>query len=134
MEENSTKNELNNLLFKCVDLFFKIKTDEWISSMMKLYALCTLDDLPMFLAALERLLARAAGKSYEDLVKYLGDPKFRNICGLNWKSFDYGYRCKTCGESDLSAVCLNCFNNANHEGHDCIFLRFYFFIHFFFLF
>ncbi|KAJ0395525.1 hypothetical protein P43SY_001272 [Pythium insidiosum] len=42
----------------------------------------------------------------------------RHKCEEVWHGDHMAYRCRTCGLSDSSCMCLACFDPADHEGHD----------------
>ncbi|KAL7721203.1 E3 ubiquitin-protein ligase [Entamoeba marina] len=44
--------------------------------------------------------------------------KCRNVGAANSKTFVY--RCKTCQTTSTSCICVECFKNGNHEGHDYV--------------
>jgi len=39
-------------------------------------------------------------------------------CGTTWKQGELAYLCNTCGQDPTCAVCIPCFRDGNHEGHD----------------
>ena len=39
-------------------------------------------------------------------------------CSNAWQGNHMAYRCRTCGMSDSSCMCVECFDLAQHEGHD----------------
>ena len=39
-------------------------------------------------------------------------------CSNAWQGDHMAYRCRTCGLSDSSCMCVECFDPAEHEGHD----------------
>uniref|UniRef100_K3WDX6 E3 ubiquitin-protein ligase n=1 Tax=Globisporangium ultimum (strain ATCC 200006 / CBS 805.95 / DAOM BR144) TaxID=431595 RepID=K3WDX6_GLOUD len=51
------------------------------------------------------------------LVSKYGSVK-RSKCEEVWHGDHMAYRCRTCGLSDSSCMCLGCFNPDDHEGHD----------------
>ncbi|KAF1325469.1 putative ubiquitin-protein ligase of the n-recognin family, partial [Globisporangium splendens] len=51
------------------------------------------------------------------LVNKYGSVK-RSKCEEVWHGDHMAYRCRTCGLSDSSCMCLGCFNPDDHEGHD----------------
>ncbi|XP_078428667.1 proteolysis 6 isoform X2 [Wolffia australiana] len=42
----------------------------------------------------------------------------RRVCGAVWGRGDLAYRCRTCEHDPTCAICVPCFQNGNHEGHD----------------
>ncbi|KAI9116015.1 hypothetical protein K1719_012945 [Acacia pycnantha] len=42
----------------------------------------------------------------------------RGVCGAVWGHNDIAYRCRTCEHDPTCAICVPCFENGNHEGHD----------------
>ncbi|XP_057971426.1 E3 ubiquitin-protein ligase PRT6 [Malania oleifera] len=42
----------------------------------------------------------------------------RGVCGAVWGNNDLAYRCRTCGHDPTCAICVPCFQNGNHKGHD----------------
>ncbi|GAB9474731.1 putative ubiquitin-protein ligase of the n-recognin family [Globisporangium polare] len=51
------------------------------------------------------------------LVNKYGSVK-RSKCEEVWHGDHMAYRCRTCGLSDSSCMCLGCFDPDDHEGHD----------------
>ncbi|KAM7256820.1 hypothetical protein ACFE04_012561 [Oxalis oulophora] len=41
------------------------------------------------------------------------------LCSASWTYDDVGYSCRTCGLDPSRAICVPCFQNGNHTGHDC---------------
>ncbi|KAK3255956.1 hypothetical protein CYMTET_34888 [Cymbomonas tetramitiformis] len=39
-------------------------------------------------------------------------------CGALWGGKEYAYRCRTCEMDPTCAICMQCFINGDHEGHD----------------
>ncbi|KAH3673253.1 hypothetical protein WICPIJ_009872 [Wickerhamomyces pijperi] len=39
-------------------------------------------------------------------------------CGVKFVRGEPIYRCNTCGNDDSSGICVNCFDESQHEGHD----------------
>ena len=39
-------------------------------------------------------------------------------CGLVWTANFVAYRCRTCAISPCMSLCADCFQLANHQGHD----------------
>ncbi|KAI4354491.1 hypothetical protein L6164_003346 [Bauhinia variegata] len=42
----------------------------------------------------------------------------RGVCGSVWGQNDIAYRCRTCEHDRTCAICVPCFENGNHKGHD----------------
>ncbi|GLT79208.1 hypothetical protein SLA2020_507030 [Shorea laevis] len=42
----------------------------------------------------------------------------RGVCGAVWGHNDIAYRCRSCEHDPTCAICVPCFQNGNHEGHD----------------
>lgn len=42
----------------------------------------------------------------------------RGVCAAVWGSTDLAYRCKTCEHDPTCAICVPCFQNGDHTGHD----------------
>lgn len=42
----------------------------------------------------------------------------RGVCGSVWGHNDIAYRCRTCEQDPTCAICVPCFENGNHKGHD----------------
>ncbi|KAJ7950319.1 E3 ubiquitin-protein ligase PRT6 [Quillaja saponaria] len=42
----------------------------------------------------------------------------RGVCGAVWGQNDIAYKCRTCGYDPTCAICVPCFENGNHIGHD----------------
>ena len=42
----------------------------------------------------------------------------QSVCGAVWKRGNIAYRCLDCEVDANSAVCVDCFRAADHEGHD----------------
>ncbi|CEG36557.1 e3 ubiquitin-protein ligase [Plasmopara halstedii] len=47
----------------------------------------------------------------------------RVLCGYLFQRNDIVFNCKTCQFDETCVLCLNCFQNGNHEGHDVYFHR-----------
>ena len=47
----------------------------------------------------------------------------RGLCGYLFQRHDIAFNCRTCGADDTCVVCVQCFQNGNHEGHDVLFHR-----------
>lgn len=54
--------------------------------------------------ALKRLAKMSAGQ--------------RGVCGAVWGDSDIAYRCRTCELDPTCAICVPCFENGDHKGHD----------------
>ncbi|KAJ4789311.1 E3 ubiquitin-protein ligase PRT6 [Rhynchospora pubera] len=42
----------------------------------------------------------------------------RGVCGAVWGQNDLAYRCRTCEHDPTCAICVPCFQNGDHTGHD----------------
>lgn len=42
----------------------------------------------------------------------------RGVCGAVWGHNDIAYRCRTCEQDPTCAICVPCFENGDHKGHD----------------
>ncbi|KAK7293058.1 hypothetical protein RJT34_15919 [Clitoria ternatea] len=42
----------------------------------------------------------------------------RGVCGAVWGNSDIAYRCRTCEHDPTCAICVPCFENGDHKGHD----------------
>ncbi|XP_078178382.1 proteolysis 6 isoform X3 [Carex rostrata] len=42
----------------------------------------------------------------------------RGVCGSVWGHNDLAYRCRTCEHDPTCAICVPCFQNGDHTGHD----------------
>lgn len=41
-----------------------------------------------------------------------------SVCGKVWKSDQLAYKCKTCERDPTCVICVECFREGDHEGHD----------------
>ncbi|PRP88998.1 e3 ubiquitin-protein ligase UBR1-like [Planoprotostelium fungivorum] len=41
-----------------------------------------------------------------------------NVCGAVWKDGDQAYKCTTCEMDSSCAICVDCFANGQHKGHE----------------
>ncbi|PRP81502.1 E3 ubiquitin-protein ligase UBR3-like [Planoprotostelium fungivorum] len=62
------------------------------------------------------LIGESVGVDYETILKNL--EKSTTVCGVSWKRDALIVTCKTCGLDPTCAICMPCFQNGNHEGHD----------------
>lgn len=46
-----------------------------------------------------------------------------SVCGKVWKGGELAYKCKTCERDSTCVVCVQCFHNADHTGHDFAMIR-----------
>ncbi|CAD5119934.1 DgyrCDS8513 [Dimorphilus gyrociliatus] len=60
----------------------------------------------------------ADGNSFEEFSKIVKKFDDSPTCGLVWTSNFVAYRCRTCGISPCMSLCADCFNAADHSGHD----------------
>ncbi|KAI4340077.1 hypothetical protein MLD38_024949 [Melastoma candidum] len=60
------------------------------------------------------------GDDPQEVLKYLSELNVgqRGVCGAVWGNNDIAYRCRTCEHDATCAICVPCFENGNHEGHD----------------
>ncbi|XP_058099239.1 E3 ubiquitin-protein ligase PRT6-like isoform X1 [Magnolia sinica] len=42
----------------------------------------------------------------------------RGVCGAVWGQNDIAYHCRTCEHDPTCAICVPCFQNGDHKGHD----------------
>lgn len=49
----------------------------------------------------------------------------RGLCGYVFQRNDIAFNCKTCQLDETCVLCLQCYRNGNHEGHDIFFHRTY---------
>lgn len=47
----------------------------------------------------------------------------QGLCGYIFQRNDIAFNCKTCQLDETCVLCLNCYQNGNHEGHDIFFHR-----------
>eukprot|EP00178_Gracilaria_changii_P007181 TRINITY_DN229_c0_g1_i1.p1 TRINITY_DN229_c0_g1~~TRINITY_DN229_c0_g1_i1.p1 ORF type:complete len:1999 (+),score=196.21 TRINITY_DN229_c0_g1_i1:11536-17532(+) len=52
-----------------------------------------------------------------------GEAARNGVCGRVWKEDELAYKCKTCERDPSCVICVECFRNGNHEGHDYAMLR-----------
>ena len=45
-------------------------------------------------------------------------PEVINPCGKEWNAGDLAYRCRDCQKTNSSSVCVSCFKESDHVGHD----------------
>ncbi|KAI0557243.1 E3 ubiquitin-protein ligase UBR1-like protein [Gracilaria domingensis] len=45
------------------------------------------------------------------------------VCGRVWREDELAYKCRTCERDPSCVICVPCFRNGNHEGHDYAMLR-----------
>jgi len=62
----------------------------------------------------------AGTKDPNEFFKDLANSKLLNVgaCETTWSYGDTAYKCKTCQLDPTSALCINCFQAGDHEGHD----------------
>eukprot|EP01105_Mastigella_eilhardi_P008420 TRINITY_DN2041_c0_g1_i2.p1 TRINITY_DN2041_c0_g1~~TRINITY_DN2041_c0_g1_i2.p1 ORF type:complete len:1518 (+),score=333.19 TRINITY_DN2041_c0_g1_i2:101-4555(+) len=53
--------------------------------------------------------------SFEEIKRYAPPP---SVCGLVWKHGATAYKCRECESDPTCAVCVQCFVEADHTGHD----------------
>ncbi|DBA01977.1 TPA: hypothetical protein N0F65_006710 [Lagenidium giganteum] len=47
----------------------------------------------------------------------------QGLCGYMFQRNDIAFNCKTCQKDETCVLCLKCYQNGNHEGHDITFHR-----------
>ncbi|KAH3732377.1 E3 ubiquitin-protein ligase PRT6 [Pelomyxa schiedti] len=58
---------------------------------------------------------RAPNLSHQEVVRCAPKP---SVCGLVWKNGDTAYKCRTCESDPTCAICVQCFSEGDHTGHD----------------
>ena len=46
-------------------------------------------------------------------------PVILSRCSVSWNKNELAYKCKDCQTDNSCVVCVDCFKNADHKGHDC---------------
>ena len=72
-------------------------------------------------ASLSRCLLAVTGGAEPTLLQLAPCRASKNkqsVCGAVWKRGNIAYRCLDCEVDANSAVCVDCFRAADHEGHD----------------
>lgn len=57
------------------------------------------------------------------LKQQVGEAAKSGVCGRLWKRDQLAYKCRTCERDPSCVICVPCFRNGNHEGHDYAMLR-----------
>lgn len=52
------------------------------------------------------------------LCQAAGSAAKSGVCGKVWKRDELAYKCKTCERDSTCVVCVQCFRNGDHTGHD----------------
>lgn len=64
------------------------------------------------------LLRNVAADEKEFVDKLRLAPGAISRCSVKWDDSHTAYRCKTCGTTPSSCICIDCFERGNHIGHD----------------
>lgn len=54
---------------------------------------------------------------------YKSDPLTTGICGKQIRSGEIVYHCQDCAQDHAAFICVDCFENGNHEGHNFEIIR-----------
>ncbi|KAE9551073.1 hypothetical protein FO519_005710 [Halicephalobus sp. NKZ332] len=65
---------------------------------------------------LKKLLG--AGESFQNFIKKMRQYHWSPRCNVVWRQNTVAYRCQTCGLNSCMSLCAECFEKADHEGHD----------------
>ncbi|PXF43883.1 E3 ubiquitin-protein ligase PRT6 [Gracilariopsis chorda] len=57
------------------------------------------------------------------LKQQAGDAAKSGVCGQVWRKDELAYKCRTCERDTSCVICVPCFRNGDHEGHDYAMLR-----------
>ncbi|GJP86815.1 hypothetical protein CLOP_g16791 [Closterium sp. NIES-67] len=68
--------------------------------------------------AVDWILWAACGSDPESTLAALGQSGASGVCGAVWGASDIAYRCRTCEHDPTCAICVPCFLEGDHEGHD----------------
>ncbi|CAI5479531.1 unnamed protein product [Closterium sp. Yama58-4] len=68
--------------------------------------------------AVDWILWAACGSDPESALQSLGQSGASGVCGAVWGASDIAYRCRTCEHDPTCAICVPCFLDGDHEGHD----------------
>ncbi|TMW59322.1 hypothetical protein Poli38472_004391 [Pythium oligandrum] len=80
------------------------------------------DAVPAFLDAL--LLSQASSDADVETFFQQFKPKTsQGLCGYMFQRNDIAFNCRTCQLDETCVLCLKCYQNGNHEGHDIYFHR-----------
>eukprot|EP00917_Polyrhabdina_sp_WS-2016_P032387 GHVP01069093.1.p1 GENE.GHVP01069093.1~~GHVP01069093.1.p1 ORF type:complete len:1982 (-),score=329.70 GHVP01069093.1:1527-7472(-) len=74
------------------------------------------------------VITTAATEPFGDSPKYFlknlqETSNSRSRCDQVWEGLHVAYRCLTCGTSESSCLCIRCFEDVNHEGHNYFMYR-----------
>ena len=58
------------------------------------------------------------GKERDVSENHAVPPEVINPCGKEWNAGDLAYRCRDCQKTNSSSVCVSCFKESDHVGHD----------------
>ncbi|GJD10461.1 E3 ubiquitin-protein ligase UBR3 [Galdieria sulphuraria] len=77
------------------------------------------------LAVIAHVMCRQCpgSSSLEYLRNLPGNIPRGGVCGTVWKKDELAYKCRTCERDPTCAICVQCFRNGNHEGHDFSIIR-----------
>lgn len=62
-------------------------------------------------------------KGFEALRDAAGDAAKSGVCGKVWKQDELAYKCKTCERDPTCVICVQCFKDGDHIGHDFAMIR-----------
>uniref|UniRef100_A0AC34PXA7 E3 ubiquitin-protein ligase n=1 Tax=Panagrolaimus sp. JU765 TaxID=591449 RepID=A0AC34PXA7_9BILA len=65
---------------------------------------------------IKRLLGCAG--SFTDFIQKMRQYHWAPRCNVVWRQNTVAYRCQTCGLNSCMSLCAECFEKADHEGHD----------------
>ncbi|CAI5471154.1 unnamed protein product [Closterium sp. Yama58-4] len=71
-----------------------------------------------YLGTVDWILWAACGSDPESALAALGQSGASGVCGAVWGASDIAYRCRTCEHDPTCAICVPCFLDGDHEGHD----------------
>jgi len=58
------------------------------------------------------------GNNFEQIFAALNRSDCGGACGKVFSSGDYAYQCRTCQSDDTCIICVACFNDSEHVGHE----------------
>ncbi|KAJ0398638.1 hypothetical protein ATCC90586_002916 [Pythium insidiosum] len=84
------------------------------------------DAIPAFLDAI--LLSQTGAAHVDDATSEAFFERFkpkstRGLCGYLFQRNDIAFNCRTCQLDETCVLCLKCYQNGNHDGHDIYFHR-----------
>ncbi|GLE03517.1 hypothetical protein PINS_up012419 [Pythium insidiosum] len=84
------------------------------------------DAIPAFLDAI--LLSQTGAAHADDATSEAFFERFkpkstRGLCGYLFQRNDIAFNCRTCQLDETCVLCLKCYQNGNHDGHDIYFHR-----------